>query len=219
MRWFFCVLAYLLSAEAIIGQEKYNLVDLQNDGNLAIINRKLSVEKDGGGSFLRLSQDKGEGLVLLPASNFKEGSISVLLRGKNINQQSFIGLAFNIQNDSTFEAVYCRPFNFFATDSVRKIHAIQYVSHPAHPWKTLREKENAVFEKEIVNPPNPDNWFKLTLRIRQDSVFAYINDASKPALKVTRLQLTGNGQIGLFVANNSGGDFRYVEISGVNKIN
>jgi hypothetical protein len=77
-----------------------------------------------------LSEGSNEGVILLPIKNFKNGMLEIEMRGKDILQRSFIGLIFHGQNDSTCDAVYCRPFNFFAKDLVRKIHAIQYISHP-----------------------------------------------------------------------------------------
>ncbi len=38
------------------------------------------------------------------------------MRGKNVFQKSFIGIAFHGQDDKTYDAVYCRPFNFIAKD-------------------------------------------------------------------------------------------------------
>ena len=129
------------------------------------------------------------------------------MRGKNVFQKSFIGIAFHGQDDKTYDAVYCRPFNFIAKDSIRRVHAIQYISHPIDTWKKLREEKNSLYEKEIVNPPNPDGWFTMTIVVDNKSVKAYINDAKKPALEVDKLNNNQNGKIGLFVGDDSGGDF------------
>jgi hypothetical protein len=47
------------------------------------------------------------------------GTLEVDVRGKDVLQQSFLGLAFAGVNDSTFEAVYLRPFNFRAREPNR----------------------------------------------------------------------------------------------------
>lgn len=127
-------------------------------------------------------------------------------------QKSFIGIAFHRLNDSTFDAVYCRPFNFFAIDSIRKIHAIQYVSHPIFTWKKLRNEQNSKFEKEIINPPNPNGWFKMRLDIDNKTIKAYINQDTKPSLVVEKLTTQTNGKLGIFVGEGSGGDFKSIVI-------
>lgn len=99
------------------------------------------------------------------------------MRGKDVLQRSFIGVVFHGLNDSTFDAVYCRPFNFFAKDSVRRIHAIQYISHPDFTWKKLRDERNTMFESEIASPPDPNGWFILKLVIDKNTVKAFINTA------------------------------------------
>lgn len=87
------------------------------------------------------------------------------MRGKDELQKSFIGIAFHAKNDSVYNAIYCRPFNFVAKDSIRRIHATQYVSHPELTWKKLRDEKNAQFEKEINDPPEPNDWFTMKLYI------------------------------------------------------
>jgi hypothetical protein len=138
------------------------------------------------------------------------------MRGKDALQQSFIGIIFHGQNDSTYDAVYCRPFNFLAKDSVRRIHAIQYISHPVFTWRKLREEQNAVFEKEILNPPDPNGWFTMRLVIENTTVKAFINNATIPALIVQKLNHTKRGKVGLFVADGSGGDFKKIKIVRIN---
>nr|WP_315155718.1 family 16 glycoside hydrolase [uncultured Flavobacterium sp.] len=156
---------------------------------------------------MKLSENKSEGIVWLPIKNFKNGTVKIEMRGKNVFQKSFIGIAFHGQDDKTYDAVYCRPFNFIAKDSIRRVHAIQYVSHPIYTWKKLREEKNSLYEKEIIKPPNPDDWFTMTIVVDNKSVKAYINDAKKPALEVDKLNNNRNGKIGLFMGDDSGGDF------------
>ena len=118
-------------------QQNFNLFDLQNQGKLEVLNRKIEAVDEQGIKFIRLAENSKEGIIWLPIKNFQNGIIEIEMRGKDILQRSFVGVIFHGQNDSTYDAVYCRPFNFFAKDSVRKIHAIQYVSHPEFPWKKI----------------------------------------------------------------------------------
>lgn len=138
------------------------------------------------------------------------------MRGKDVFQQSFIGVVFHALNDSKYDAVYCRPFNFFAKDSMRRIHAIQYISHPVFTWNKLRADWNAVFEKEIINPPDPNGWFTMKLVIDKTTVKAYINQADLPSLTVERLNDRLTGKLGLFTGDGSGGDFRTIRVQYIN---
>ncbi len=197
---------------SVTGQQRLVLADAVKQGSLKIFNRKVYLEKESTGSFIRISQDQGEGLVWLPVKDFHTGTIAVEMRGKNVMQQNFLGIAFNGINNSTYEAVYCRPFNFFATDSVRRVHAIQYISHPTFTWSFLRAQYNGQYENEMAKPPDPDGWFKLTLVVKPDEVVVFINNDRQPSLQVKRLGNHGGGGVALFVASTSGGDFSVIDI-------
>jgi hypothetical protein len=198
--------------------QEFNLFDLKIQDKLQTINREIAAIDEGSFQFMQLAESKGEGLVWLPTKGFKNGEIEIEMRGKDLLQRSFIGLAFHGQNDSTYEAVYCRPFNFFARDSVRRIHAIQYISHPDFTWKKLRETRNAVFEKRLVNPPYPNGWFTMRLVIDEKTVKAYINQEKTPALTVDRLTDRKDGKVGIFVGDGGGGDFKSIKITEDKKV-
>lgn len=212
LRLFLVGIFLIFCTISVAGQTRIILADLVKQGEEPVHNRTLSVTQDKGDPYISLSQGKGEVIFWLPLKNFRNGSITVEMRGKNVPQQSFIGLAFGGQNDSTFEAVYCRPFNFLSSDSVRRGHSIQYIAHPRYTWMMLREQYNGQFENEIRNPPDPDDWFQMRIEINDNSVTAFINHSKDPSLQIKRLTLHREGKIGLFVANNSGSDFRFVTI-------
>ncbi|ULQ55241.1 hypothetical protein KJS94_11365 [Flavihumibacter rivuli] len=208
MKQFILPIITFLLPVVTYAQEQLDLAGLWKQGRLSVVNRDAQLATDGGRPYLKLSEAKGEGLVWLPVEDFENGKIVIDMRGKDVLQRSFIGIAFHGVNDSTYEGVYCRPFNFFATDSIRRIHAIQYISHPEFTWKRLREERNAQFEQEIINPPDPNGWFTMTLVIEGDTVRAFINDARTPSLVVRRLGANKVGRLGLFMGDSSGGDFR-----------
>ncbi len=193
-------------------EQKQNLYKLLKRNKLNIINREAKLIDTLSGNYIKLSERKGEGMVWLPIKDFKNGTIKIEMRGKNVIQKSFIGIAFHGQNNKNYDAVYCRPFNFFAQDSIKRIHSIQYISHPTYTWKKLREENNAHYEKEIINPPNPNDWFTMTLVVDDKIIKAFVNDAEKPSLIVEKLSNNQNGKIGIFVGDDSGGDFRNINI-------
>jgi len=55
-------------------------------------------------------------IVWLKDVNFSTGTIEVDLRGKDIPQRSFLGIAFHGVDTVTYDAIYFRPFNFQSTD-------------------------------------------------------------------------------------------------------
>ncbi len=203
----------LLLPNLFYGQSKNDieLAALYKMGKLKAVNRAIKTDSQDGIEYIQVSQSKKEGIVWLPLKEFENGTIEIEMRGKDVLQQSFIGVVFHGLNDSTYDAVYCRPFNFIARDSVRRIHAIQYISHPVFTWQKLRDEQNAVFEKQIMNPPDPNGWFTMKLVIDNTTVKAYINRSELPSLIVEKLNNRTTGKIGLFIADGSGGDFKSIK--------
>lgn len=198
----------------LFAQEEANLdlSEWQNKGQLVAVNRTITAVEEGGKKFIRVSEATGEGLVWLPVKAFSSGRIEIFMRGKDVLQRSFVGIVFHGINDSTYDAVYCRPFNFFAQDSVRRIHAIEYIAHPIYTWEKLRAEYNAKYEKAIQDPPDPNGWFRMTLVIEGKSVKAFINDKQEPSLVVEKLSQHQSGKVGIFTGSGSGGDFENIRI-------
>lgn len=207
-------IAVILISTIVSAQKgnNYKLYVLLKKDSLVIINRDVKTKDTLSKKYIQVSESKNEGIIWLPVKDFKNGTITVKMRGKDVLQKSFIGIAFHGQNDSAYDAVYCRPFNFFAKDSVRKIHAIQYISHPIYTWIKLREERNGVFEKEIINPPNPNDWLSMTVIIENKIIKAFINDSLNSSIVVKKLDQNQNGKVGIFVGGGSGGDFESVFI-------
>ncbi len=202
MPLFACLPTYLFAQKVV----KLDLVALQNQHKLTIINRDVSIGQEGAKRFVKIEKSlqpgqvpgKGEsGVIWLPVDNFSQGSIELVARGRDILQGSFVGVAFHAENDSTFDNVYCRPFNFRATDPIRKIHAVQYVYHPKYDWQKLRTEHNGEYEKGILNPPKADDWLTLTVHVERETVKAFINHEPNPTLVIKKLNQRTNGRIGL----------------------
>jgi hypothetical protein len=205
---FFLILTSL-SAQKL---QNFDLTQLLKQKNLEVVNRDITIVDSSAFNYIKVSEQKGEGIIWLPIIDFKNGTIEIEMRGNDVFQRSFVGITFHGQDDKTFDAVYCRPFNFISADSVRRIHAIQYVAHPDYTWKRLRDEHNALYEKEIKNPPNPNGWFKMTLIIKDKSIKAKINKSKRAALEIQKLSTYNIGKIGIFLGDGSGGDFRRVSV-------
>lgn len=177
---------------------------LKSEG-ITVVNRGIS---EFGPEAIELDARPGDGLALLDNIEFNNGTILIEILGENSPGRSFVGFAFNIQNDSTYEAVYFRPFNFVAKNDPGKSRMSQYIYHPHYPWFKLREERTGEFEGEIKNPPSPEEWFLAKIVLTPDKVIVYVNDDDVPVLEVTRLSNHKSAKIGLWTGNESSGRFR-----------
>lgn len=134
------------------------------------------------------------------------------IKGENNPGRSFVGIAFNIENDSTFEVVYFRPFNFESSEQIRREHSMQYVYEPDYPWSRLRNENEGEFEAEYFNPPSPDDWFSISLTIENDKVIVKDADSGKLLMQIKRLSSASSDKIGFWVGNGSKGSFRNLRI-------
>jgi hypothetical protein len=182
--------------------ETFKLSELKNEGKLICHKRNLVVKSDKEKNFIDLGEKMIREPVWIPLKDFKNGKIEMVARGKDILQGSFYGIAFHAQNDSLFDVVYCRPFNYQTKDSLRRSHAIQYGSFPHLDWQELRVSFPGIYEKCIETAPKADDWVILTLDIKDEEVKAYINHADKPWLIVKKLNNRTGGKIGIFGINS-----------------
>src|SRR5688572_13569437 len=154
-------LFFVLTASSYCSGQKqsFDLQQLLKEKKLIAINGKVVPITDGNKKGVSMVPGFEEGVVWLKDVTFSTGTIEVDLRGKDVLQKSFIGIAFHGVDSITHDIVYFRPFNFRSTDPVRRIHAVQYVSEPEFPWHKLREEKNGIYEKGIDPPPLATDWF------------------------------------------------------------
>jgi glyoxylase-like metal-dependent hydrolase (beta-lactamase superfamily II) len=184
------------------------------DGKSAqVFNRTLSVATEDGRTAVRLDAKPGDGGVLLEGVQLGEGVIEVDLKGKNVAQQSFLGIAFHVVDWTTLDAVYFRPFNFRAATPEQRAHAVQYVSHPANTWQRLRAERPGQFEQPIDPTPAPADWFHARIVVSGGRVEVYVNGAAKPSLSVEDLGAAKSGGVALWVGNGSDGAFAGLRIT------
>ena len=167
-----------------------------------------------GASFtnaIHLDSKEGDGVARLNNFTLENGKIELDIKGQNKQGQSFVGFAFHGLNDSTYDAVYFRAFNF--KNPERKTHSVQYISHPQFPWFKLRESFPGKYENTVDPVPDPDDWFHVTIVIEHPSVKVFVNNSDKPSLTVEQLSSRKTGWVGLWVGNYSEGDFRNLKIA------
>jgi len=178
-----------------------------------ISNRAVSAVEENGKKGVRFDERLGDGVAWIEGISFANGIIECDIKGKDVLQQSFVGLAFRGVDEKTQDVVYCRPFNFRAADPVRRSHAVQYVSHPIYTWSKLRDEHPGVYEKPVDPAPDPNGWFHLRVVVSRPKVSVYINDAREPHLVVQELSDRTSGWVGLWVGNGSGGTFANLKIT------
>lgn len=197
------------------GQKKVLEVDvaeLAGSNRLTVFNRAASVVRDAGRSGVHLSEMPGDGVAYLPGVEFADGTIELDLKGKDVMQQSFVGVAFHGVDGTTYDAIYFRPFNFKSEDPARRIRAVQYVAHPTHPWSKLREDSPGKYEKGVTPVPDPNGWFRARVVVASPKVSVFVGDAAEPTLVVEQLSNRKKGLVGPWVGNNSAGDFANLKI-------
>src|SRR5579871_6316796 len=122
-------------------------------------NRQAQPLVDGARHGVRLDARPDDGIAWWPDAACGNCTIDVDLRGKDVLQQSFLGIAFHGVDANTFDDVYFRPFNFKAPDADRRAHAVQYESHPGFTWDKLRADHPGQYEHGLGTPPDPNGWF------------------------------------------------------------
>jgi len=173
-----------------------------------VFNRTLSAGADPGS--IHMNDAEGEGHAWLNGTKFTYGTIEVDIKGKDKLQASFVGIAFHGVNDSTFESVYFRPFNFRSADPVRKLHAVQYIAPPKFGWEKLRNEFPGKYEQPISPAPDPNEWFHARIVVDSKNIKVYVNGSATPSLVVEALVHTSGTLIGLWT--DTDGDWKNLKI-------
>jgi Domain of Unknown Function (DUF1080) len=211
---FACVVGFSATSR-VLGQKKAiepDLAALAEGKGLKVFNRSLSVLSDGAKKGVRLSESPGDGVAYLEGVEFANGAIEIDIRGKDVQQQSFVGVVFHGLDEKTYDAVYFRPFNFKAEDPARRLRAVQYISHPTYTWNKLRTEHPGKYEQPVNPVPDPNGWFHARIVVASPKVSVFVNDAKEPSLVVEQLSDRKKGLVGLWVGNTAGGDFANFKI-------
>ncbi len=186
---------------------------LSAGGGIRLFNRTLTTGKEGGRTVVRLDARPGDGGALLDGVLMGEGVVEVDLRGKNVTQQSFLGIAFHVVDWTTYDAVYFRPFNFRAVGAEQRAHSVQDFSPPANTWQRLRTDRPGQFEKAVDPPPDPDGWFHARIVVAKSKVEVYVDGATTPCLTVDDLGEAKTGGIALWAGNGLDGSYANLTIT------
>jgi hypothetical protein len=182
--------------------EHYNLVQLLKDNKLVTTPGQQTQVTDEQKQAIST-----KGIVWLKDVDFKQGTIEVDLRGKDVFLQSFLGIAFHAPDTATYDVVYFRPFNFRHADTLRRKWSVQYMSIPDYDYVRLRKEHPLVYENAVYPVPNPNDWFHATIVMKDDWITVFVDHSEKASLKVKLLNNREKGMIGLWTSPPLSDDF------------
>lgn len=205
--------AGIWSLTAVAQNVSIDLSKLVLNQSVRAVNREVSIAKDGAkGSYIHLNEKPGAGMAWLEGVKFTDGTIEFDVKGRNVLQKSFVGIAFHGSNDSTYDAVYFRPFNFKSPEEERRNHSVQYISLPGFDWPKLRSGFPLKYEQPVNPAPEPEDWVHCRLVVENQEVKVYVNQNTTPSLVVKQLNNQKGNKIGFWVGNQSDGNFANINI-------
>jgi Domain of Unknown Function (DUF1080) len=210
------LLAFSLIAGSVSGQKNpvsFDLYTLAQNHHLTQAGRDPEPFSEGGKKGIRFAEKESEGAVWIEGQTFGNGTIELDIKGREVLQQSFLGVAFHAVDENTADIVYFRPFNFQSTDTIRRIHAVQYVSAPDFGWQRLRQEQNGKYEKGIVPAPSGKEWFHARIVVHYPRVSVYVNGNAQASLTVDKLNTRKTGKIGLWIGPMSDAYFANLTIA------
>jgi hypothetical protein len=150
-------------------------------------------------------------------ASFRDGTIEVDVAGQPAagadgGARGFIGIAFRLQSDGTYEYIYLRPTNGRADDQIRRNHSTQYSSHPNFDFARSRQEAPEKYESYVDLQPGV--WTKYKIEVEGRKVRLYVHGAEQPSLIVDDLKLEPReGGVALWVGPGTEGYFANLKIA------
>src|SRR5262245_39567343 len=192
--------------------QRFDLAERLAAGKVRAVNRSLA-PLQGTPAGVHLTEAEGNGVAWIEGTDFARGTIEVDVRGRDVQQRSFVGIAFHRKDDNAYEAVYLRPFNFRNADVARRQNAVQYISLPDYDWPRLRKEFPSEFENPVDASVAPTEWVPLRVVVTGSMVQIYVGKVTTPSLEVRKLGSYDRGAVGLWVGNTSDGDFANLRLT------
>lgn len=150
-------------------------------------------------------------------ASFRDGTIEVDLAGQPAadageGARGFIGIAFRLHDDGSYEYIYLRPTNGRAEDQVRRNHSTQYSSFPNFDFARSRQEAPEKYESYVDLEPGA--WTKYKIEVQDRSARLYVHGAEQPSLVVNDLKLEPRpGGVALWVGPGTEGYFSNLKIT------
>ena len=158
-----------------------------------------------------------ESYAVVKDVQFRDGTIEVDLAGQPAagapsGARGFIGIAFRLQSDGSFEYIYLRPTNGRADDQVRRNHSTQYSSYPDFDYARSRREAPEKYESYVDLEPGV--WTKYKIEVEGRKARLYVHGTEQPCLIVNDLKLEPRaGGVALFVGPGTEGYFSNLKIT------
>ncbi len=155
--------------------------------------------------------------AVIKDASFRDGVIEVDLAGQPAagaegGARGFIGIAFRIQGDESYEYIYLRPTNGRADDQIRRNHSTQYSSHPNFSFAQSRQEAPEKYESYVDLEPGV--WTKYRIEVEGRKARLYVHGAAQPCLIVNDLKLEPRqGGVALWVGPGTEGYFSNLKIT------
>jgi hypothetical protein len=148
---------------------------------------------------------------------FRDGTIEVDVAGQpaagaDAGARGFIGIAFRLQGDGSYDYIYLRPTNGRADDQIRRNHSTQYSSHPNFDFARSRQEAPEKYESYVDLQPGV--WTKYKIEVDGRKARLYVHGAEQPCLIVNDLKLEPReGAVALWVGPGTEGYFSNLKIA------
>ena len=149
--------------------------------------------------------------------SFRDGTIEVDLAGQPAagaggGARGFIGIAFRLHENGSYEYIYLRPTNGRADDQVRRNHSTQYSSYPDFDFARSRQEAPEKYESYVDLEPGV--WTKYKIEVEGTKARLYVHGAEQPCLIVNDLKLEPlEGRVALWVGPGTEGYFSNLKIT------
>jgi hypothetical protein len=157
-----------------------------------------------------------ETIAVLRGSKFRNGEIEADIAGMpgagaDAGARGFVGIAFRVQSETTYESFYLRPTNGRAMDQLRRNHSTQYISHPEFPWDRLRKENPGVYESYVDLVPG--EWTHVRIVVDGTKAQLYVNRSAQPVLIVNDLKHGDTeGAVALWIGNGTDAHFANLSV-------
>jgi hypothetical protein len=162
------------------------------------------------------------GLATIEGLTFSSGTIEAEIAGAPAPRafegaRGFVGIAFRVQDENTYDAFYLRPTNGRADDQERRNHSVQYISHPQWPWQRLRQEIPSKYEAYVDLVPG--EWTKVKIEVRGERARLYVPESAQPTLIVNDLKSGAQkaGAVALWIGPGTVAHFRNLRVEALSQ--
>jgi len=210
MRFFLIAFLCFFSLSLFAQKSRPDLSKITDQTIWKMYNRSAAAVTENRITTLSLDERKDYGMAIYQGMEFENGIIELDIKGKDVLQRSFVGVAFHIQDNKTFNAIYFRPFNFRKPE--RSGHSVQYICHPKYTWQKLRTDYPEQYENKLKPVPDPEDFFHAKITVEWPTVKVFMENSKEPSMEIIMKSEFKKGKIGLWAGNGSDASYKNLVI-------